>query len=112
MVARDTVCITFLNAALNNLDIMSCDIGNAYLNVPCQENVWCEAGIEFGSDKGKVLQKLRVRYALKSSGASWQKMLATSLINLGYFLPTADPDLWLKPRKKPNRDEYHSMVLV
>ena len=34
VVARDTVRIAFLIAALNDLDVMSCDIGNAYLNAP------------------------------------------------------------------------------
>ena len=93
VVARDTVRIAFLIAALNDLDVMSCDIGNTYLNVPCREKIWCEAGIEFGSDKGKVLKIVRALYGLKSSGASWRKMVATSLIDLGYFPSKADPDL-------------------
>ena len=34
VVSRESVKIAFLIAALNDLDIMSCDIGNAYLNAP------------------------------------------------------------------------------
>ena len=34
VVSRDSVCIAFLVAALNDLDVMSADIGNAYLNAP------------------------------------------------------------------------------
>lgn len=37
VVSRDSVRLAFLLAALNDLDIMSCDIGNAYLNAPCRE---------------------------------------------------------------------------
>ena len=32
VVSRESVKIAFLIAALNGLDLMSCDIGNAYLN--------------------------------------------------------------------------------
>ena len=35
MVSRESVRLAFLIAALNNLDINSCDIGSAYLNAPC-----------------------------------------------------------------------------
>jgi hypothetical protein len=112
VVSRDTVRIAFTLAALNDLDVMSCDIGNAYLNAPCREKIWCKAGTEFGSDKGKVLKVVRALYGLKSSGASWRAMFAQTLSDLGYVSSKADPDLWLKPKTKPNGDEYYSYVLV
>ncbi len=34
-VSRESVKIAFLIAALNGLDLMSCNIGNAYLNAKC-----------------------------------------------------------------------------
>ena len=37
IVSRDSVRIAFLIAALNNLDITACNVGNAYLNAPCRE---------------------------------------------------------------------------
>ena len=40
VVSRDSVRIVFLVAALNDLDVMSVDIGNAYLNVPNKEKIW------------------------------------------------------------------------
>ena len=52
MVTRESVRIAFLIAGLNDLDVLACDIGNAYLNAPCREKVWFEAGAEFGSGKG------------------------------------------------------------
>ena len=48
VVSRDSVRIAFLLAALNDLDIMACDIGNPYLNGPCREKVLFVAGPEFG----------------------------------------------------------------
>ena len=35
VVSQESVKIAFLIAALNGLDLMSCDIGNAYLNAKC-----------------------------------------------------------------------------
>ena len=34
VVSRDSVQLAFLIAALNDLGVMACGIGNAYLNVP------------------------------------------------------------------------------
>jgi hypothetical protein len=53
VVSRDSVRLAFLIAALNDLDIMSCDLKNAYLNAPCREKIWFEAGLECGEDRGK-----------------------------------------------------------
>ena len=36
-IARDAVKITFMIATLNYLDIISCNIGNAYSNAQCPE---------------------------------------------------------------------------
>ena len=35
LVYRDSVCLNLLVAGLNNLDIMTCDVVDAYLNAPC-----------------------------------------------------------------------------
>jgi len=47
IVSRDSVRIAFTLAALNNLDIWACDIGNAHLNAKCREKIWTKAGTEF-----------------------------------------------------------------
>ena len=49
VVSRESVRIAFLIGALNDLDVMSCDIGNAYLNAPCREKIWFKAGYECGT---------------------------------------------------------------
>ena len=58
VVSRDSVRLAFLLAALNDLDIMACDIGNAYLNAPCREKVWFITGPELGSRQGTVIKKV------------------------------------------------------
>ena len=50
-----SIRIGFLIAALNGLDVLAGDIGNAYINAPCKEKIWTIAGYEFGSDQGQVM---------------------------------------------------------
>jgi hypothetical protein len=69
VVSRDNVQIGFMLAALNGLDVMACDLENAYLDAPCVEKIWLEGGLECGSDKGKVCVVVRALYGLKSAGA-------------------------------------------
>jgi hypothetical protein len=45
VVPRDSVRLVFLIAALDGVDIMSCDLENAYLNAPCREKIWFEGGV-------------------------------------------------------------------
>ena len=42
VVSRDSVNLDFLISGLNDLDIMACYVGNAYLNAPRQENMFLQ----------------------------------------------------------------------
>ena len=88
VVSRDSVRLAFLIAELNGLDIMTCDIGNAYLHAPCREKVWFQGGVETGEDRGKILVVTRALYGLKSSGASWRATLSSTLVDLGFAVST------------------------
>ena len=112
VVSRDSVRLAFLIAELNGLNVMACDIGNAYLNAPCREKVWFQGGVETGEDRGKVLVITRALYGLKSSGASWRATLAGTLISLGFEGTQADPDVWRRRAKRPNGTEYYELCLV
>ena len=72
VVSRDSVRIALTIAALNGLDILACDIHNAYLLVQCREKIWTVAGPEFGSDIGKIFIIKMDLYGLKSSGAAFR----------------------------------------
>ena len=45
VVSCDSVRISLLVAALNKLDILTCEIYNAYLNATCQERIWFVVGL-------------------------------------------------------------------
>jgi hypothetical protein len=112
VVSRESVRLGFLIAALNGLDIMSCDLESAYLNAKCKEKIWFEGGIECGADQGKVLIVVRALYGLKSAGASWRATLAQALRDLGFVSTTADPDVWIRAAVCDDGFEYYEMLLI
>ncbi len=112
VVSRESVRLGLLIAALNDLDIACCDIGNAYLNADCREKLWTIAGAEFGSEKGAVMLIVRALYGLKSSGAAWRAKLAETLDTMGYTPTQADPDVWRRTAVKPSGETYYAYMLV
>ena len=114
VVSRDSVRLAFLVAALNDLDIFACDIGNAYLNAPCKEKIWFVAKIECGREAcGKVMRLCRALYGLKSSGASWRQMFKNYIESkLGFTPSTADGDMYYRKNKMPSGAEYYELLLV
>ncbi len=47
VVSRDSARIALTIAALNDLDLLACDIQNTYLAADCREKVWILAGPKF-----------------------------------------------------------------
>ena len=100
VVSRESVWIALTIAALNDLDVISADIRNAYLQSPCDEKVWTILGAEFGAKcEGKRAKIVRSLYKLKSAGALYRHHLATCMEHLGFESCKADPDVWLRPDK-------------
>jgi hypothetical protein len=95
VVSRDNVQISHMLAVLIGLDVMACDLENAYLNEPCVEKIWFEGECECGSDKGKMCLIVHALYSLKSAGASWHATLAQALCDIGFVSTIADPDVWI-----------------
>ena len=80
VVARDSVRLAFLIASLNDIDILAADIGNAYLNAYTKEKVHTTCGAEFGSEHFGCFAIIRkALYGLKSSGAAWRSLFASTL---------------------------------
>jgi hypothetical protein len=111
VVLRDSVRIALTIAALNNLDIVACDIQNAYLTADCREKCWTAAGPKFGSEAGLPMIIKKALYGLKSSGAAFRAHLAETLDAMGYKPSYADPDVWLRPAVKPDGFKYYEYIL-
>jgi hypothetical protein len=112
VVSRDSVCIAFMFAVLNDLYILAADVGNAYLNADCREKIWTIPGPEFGSKAGTVMIIEKALDGLKTSGAAWRSLLASSLTELGYESTKADRDVGICTAVKPDGFEYYEMLLV
>ena len=109
VVARDSVRLAFLIAAMNDLDVGACDIGNAYLNAPCREKVWFEAGKECGEDAGKAMIITRALYGLRSSGAAWRAMFSNFIINqLGFTSTNVDQDVYRRKSFYTDKNGNHT----
>ena len=112
VVSRETVRLFFLMAALNDLDILSADIQNAYLNAPVRERLYTIAGKEFGPKlQGRPVLIVRALYGLRSSGKAFRDYLASNLREMGYTSSKADPDLWMRPDTKSDGTEYYHYVI-
>ena len=113
--SRETIRLIFLIAAMNNLDIMAGDIGNAYLNAPCKEKVHIICGPElFGKEnEGKTAVIVRALYGLKSAGASWRNHLSSMIKEeLKYKSCKADQDTYYKVKTRPDGTKYYAYLVV
>jgi hypothetical protein len=106
VIGRESVCIAFLVAALNNLNLLKGDIQNAYLNAPMIEKLYFIAGKEWKGNEGHNVKIVCDLYGLKSSALAWRIHLADVLSNnLGFKSSLADPDVWYKPSIKPTGEK-------
>jgi hypothetical protein len=113
VVSRETVRIALTIAALHDLEVKAADVQNAYLTAPTAEKVWTTCGPEFGPNAGKKALIVRALYGLKGSGASYRNHISDCMWHLGYEPCKADPDLWMKPKTRPEDGfEYYSYVLI
>ena len=94
VVSCDSVWISLTIATLNDLQVMLCDIQNAYLMADCQEKIWTYAGPEFGLEQGSIMFVRKALYGLKSSGAAFLAHLAETLHDIGFRPTRGDPDVW------------------
>ena len=112
VVSRDSVRLTFTIAALNGVDVMSCDLENAYLNAMCREKIRFEGRTERGEDKGKVLIVARSLYGLKSAGLSWRASISQVLKDLDFVSTLADPDVWIREAFREDGFKYYEIIFV
>lgn len=112
VVSRDSVRIAFTLAALNDLEIMSADIQNAYLNAPTSEKVWTTCGMEFGQDAGKPALIVRALYGLRSAGKSFRSHARGVLESAGFKGCLADPDVYMRKAVKKDGSKYWEYVLM
>ena len=113
--SRYLVRLFFLIAALNDLNVLSADIQNAYFTAPIKEKYYVMAYMSDGFPSefdGRPAQIVSAMYGLSVARASFQSYLAQHLRELGYAPCKADPDVQMKPAVKENGDIYYQYILV
>ena len=80
-------------AALNDLDIMAADVGNAYINAkPCERSHVVLGKDIFGPEhEGKTAIIVRALYGLRTSGAAWRHHFAEAISDMGFKSSYVDP---------------------
>jgi hypothetical protein len=113
VVSRDSVRLAFLITALNELDVLTADLGNAYLNADTKEKVHTMCGPEFGNQYiARIAVIHKALYGLKSSGAAWCSKFAGTLMDLQFVSSLADLDVWMRPAIKDNGEAYYEFIFV
>ena len=64
IISTETVQIVLAIAALNDLEVKTVDVQNAFLTAPCSESIHTTLGSEFGEDQGKTAVIVRPLYGL------------------------------------------------
>ena len=113
VVSMESVRIALTLAALNDLEVKTADIENAYLTAPIGEKIWCLLGLEFGGDAGKRAIIVRALYGLKSTGACFRNHLADFIRHLRWESCNADHDVRYKSEtRKADGHQYHASCLL
>ena len=90
-------------AAANNLDVITGDIGNAYLHAETEENVYTCAGAEFEAvglmPEGNLLEVVKALYGFPISGNRWHAHISQTLREMGFKPTRFDPDVWIRGRE-------------
>ena len=94
-----SIRIVLALSALEDLDLRSIDISNAYTNGILEEEVYMQQpeGFHFGQP-GDVLRLRKALYGLKQAGRVWNKTLHATLRDLGFIRLKSDASLYLYRR--------------
>ena len=112
LVSRETARIALMIAELNDLEVKSADILNAYVQTSLTEKVWTILGPKFSSDARKIAVVVRALYHLKIAKMNFRSNLSRCMKSKRYLPCWADPNLWIRPKNQPNgRFQCYSYLL-
>ena len=113
VVVCDTVHIVFLIAALKNLDVLSGDIQNAFLEYPTKSKIFFYSGDECKADKDKVFYFFQSTLWSQIFISAVTEFLGGNLRQQSRLKSSLDePDLWYKPMTGVDGFSYYAYILV
>jgi hypothetical protein len=87
----------FALVAIEDLELHSIDISNAFLNGELDHEVYMQMPEGFKDEfkPGFVLKLKRALYGLKQAGHQWHKKLDSELVKMGFTLVCCDNSIWI-----------------
>ena len=92
-------------AADNDLEVMTGDIGNAYLHAETEDKVYTRAGPDFEAvglmSERTLVEVVKALYGFPTSGNRWHAHLSQTLREMGFNPTRFDPDVCIRGRYVP-----------
>ena len=79
-----TIRILETVAINENMNMVTGDIGNAFVQAETKEKIYTRAGPEFGDRQGCMVIIKKALYGLSTSARQWSKRLSDSLRGIGF----------------------------
>ena len=97
-----------------NVNVLSADIRNAYLQAPTREKHFIICGPEFGLEhQGKRAIIVRALYGGKMAGSDfWHHLRSCMGEVLGFESCLGDPDVWRREATRLDGTKYYEYVLL
>lgn len=95
-----------LIAHRDNLEILTGDIGNAFITSPCLEKIYSRAGPEWGDKQDAIMIFVKALYGLRSSSRAFRSFFAESLRSMGFVACRYDRDVWMRMRETDDGYDY------
>jgi hypothetical protein len=98
-------------ASANKYDVLTGDIGNAYLYALNKQKIYVQLGQEFNLydstlQPGSLAQVVKAQYGGHSSANSWHAHLSDTLLAMQFRPTRYDPDVWIRP----NGEDYYDYI--
>jgi hypothetical protein len=115
-----SACALMLIAAANNLEVLTGDIGQAYLYARNSMDVAVKLGMDFhmfdsSIPVGELARVDQALYGCQVSAHQWHAHLADTLLSMGFVPTRFDSDVWIRLDKEKSSYDYigmHTDVLM
>ena len=113
VVSRESVRIALTYAALNNLNVFTANIRNAYLQGPSSQKDYNICGPEFCVENiGQTALIHHALYSGKAAGRDSRNHLRSCMGFLNFKSCLAYPDMWMRPAIKSHGNTYYEYILL
>ena len=89
-----------------DLEVLCCDIGNAFIQAFTNEKIYTRVGSEFGDRAGCIALITRALYGLTTSAERFRTLFADFLRTLGFHPTRYDRDVWMRLRDSKDGYDY------